>query len=656
MSASAAALKVNNGTRSGRARARLRSLPAPAPRTRRYLRAGITLEGFFDELNRRGVRYAVLRWFDTLPEVADGEDIDLLIEDGALEDIGAMLVSARIPPRRQKFDVYTVSGLPGSDFRGVPYFSAALANAVLDRAVLLGGRYRVPGPQDHFDSMAYHAVYHKGERSGLAPTAGAAPGSAGDAEHDYPEVLARLAGNLGLSVPITMADLDGYLRNAGLRPPLDTLDKLATSNPWLQRRIEADYGPADAGLPGLGVFVLRQRAAHLLDRLRQELLREGLEPLETVRLDPDTAARVSAAVRGGNWGSGPFPVAGGPPVAYVVAYDLRAAVGGTAAGEDRVTAAKLAIRRRLLTGTPAGARFNPLHSSDDPRQALDYLSVLDDPDLLARCRQRIAGIRAAMVFPYPLVELLPSHRRRAVTAVVDHPEFGESVCKLFYPSAARFLAREVRARTDFAVLPEVPALLESGDNWILSPRYVDTRAHVRRRLPGVSHAQLTPRASVALAALARALHEKGAFLLDLSPANLLSDPVAGLKVIDWEFLQDFPGELPPVTRSPTVLGHAAGMAGVDVPLGVSAMGTSARTVFHPLVSGLPPRLLLLPGRGRGPTGLVTALAEVGLLVAWVRRGLRSGVRVGRRCSERTARRTVRTVLAAVVRRRSASPG
>lgn len=637
-----------------RAFARLRSMQSRRPRTRRYLRDGISLEEFFDEMNRRGVRYAVLRWFETLPEVAAGEDIDILVADEDIDDVGTMLVSHLIAPRRQKFDVYTVSGLPGSDFRGVPYFSAALANSVLGRAVLLRGRYRVPSPLDHFDSLAYHAVYHKGDRAGIAQTAGSAPQSSGDAEHDYDEVLGRLADAVSLPVPITMEGIDAHLRDKGLRPPLDTLDKLAASNPWLQRRIEADYGPPDAGMPGLGVFVLRERAAHLLDRLRQELLREGWEPLEIVRFDPDTAVRVSAAVRGGNWGKGPFALAGGAPVAYVVAYDLRASVVGAGSGDvDRVMQSKLAIRRRLLTGTPAGAQFNPLHSSDDPRQALDYLSVLGDPDVLARCRQRIDHIREAMTFPYPVVELLPSHRRRAVTAVVAHPEFGECVCKLFYPSATRFMARELRARTDFAALPEVPALLAHGENWILSPRYADTGAHVRRRLPGVQHVQLTPRASLALARLARSLHDKGAFLLDLSSANLISDPASGLKVIDWEFLQDFPGNAPPLTESPTVLGHAAGMAGVDTPLGVSSMGTSAITVFNPMVSGVPARLLL---GGAGPIGSIAAVAEPGLLAAWLRRGLRSGVRDALRYSEGVARRRVRGVLAAVERRRLVSSG
>ena len=284
---------------------------------------------------------------------------------------------------------------------------------------------------------------------------------------------------------------------------------------------------------------------------------------------------------------------------------------------------------------------------------MDYLSVLDDQDVLARSRERIERIRSAMTFPYPVVELLPSNRRRAVTAVVAHPEFGECVCKLFYPSASRFFARELRARTDFAAVPEVPALLASGENRLLSPRYADTGAHVRRRLPGVRQVQLTPSASVAMAGLAEALHEKGAFLLDLSPLNLLSDPEAGLKVIDWEFLQDFPGALPALQESPTVLGHADGLPGVDSPLGVSTGSAPSITVFNPMVSGLPPRMLL---SGPRPLAPIAAVAEIGLVLGWLRRGLRTAARDGLRFSAKSARKAVRGAVVRVERRRSAASG
>jgi hypothetical protein len=593
-------------------------------KTRRYLRPGVTLEALFDELNRRGVRYAVLRWFETLPSVGPGEDVDILVADEDLPHLRPFLRSYLVPLETQKFDVYSVGGLPGSDFLAVPYLTSEFASGLLDRAVLRRGRYRVPNDQDHFDSLAYHAVYHKGEKSGLPENAAAEPAAA-QAEHDYAGVLGALAERLGLSVSVTLEGLDSYLADAGLRPPLDTLDKLSATNPWLRARLEKLWGPADAGMPGLAVFVLRERAQHLLGRLRTELAREGFEPLETVQLSGDRAQRVATGVRGGNWGQGPWPVGGGDPVAYVVAYDLSRSLGEQAAPANRlrVNDAKLAIRERLLASQEDGATFNPLHSSDDPRQALDYLALLDDPGIVTRMRRSIAEIREQMAFPYPLVEVLSSLQRRAVTAVVRHPEYGECVCKLFYPGSHRFMEREVRARTQFAALPEVPALLESGPNYLITPRYSDTGAHIRRTLPGLRHVQLTPRTSAAMARLARALHERGSYLLDLSTQNLLTDEVDGLKVIDWEFLQDFSGHRPLIDESPTVLGRADGEPDADMPVGAS-FSEGRGTLFRPLYTGVPRALLL-----RVPARVLPFLAEPGMVVL-------HGARLLRRAARRSA--------------------
>jgi hypothetical protein len=609
----------------------------------------MTLEALFEEFNRTGVRYAVLRWFETLPSVAPGEDVDILVADEDMPHLRPFLQAYHVPPRTQKFDVYSVSGLPGSDFYTVPYLPADFATRLLDRSVLLRDRFRVPGDQDHFDSLAYHAVYHKGERSGLPENAAAEP-VAVEAEHDYAGVLGALAERLGLAVSVTLEGLDNYLADAGLRPPLDTLDKLAVTNPWLRARLEKLWGPTDAGLPGLAVFVLRERAEHLLGRLCSELAREGFEPLETVHLSGDLARRVSAGVRGGNWGQGPWAVGGGEPVTYVVAYDLGRSLGeqALAANPLRVNDSKLAIRERLLSAHDDAERFNPLHSSDDPRQALDYLALLDDPGIVTRLRRRIAEIHEQMAFPYPLVEVLPSLQRRAVTAVVRHPEHGECVCKLFYPGSSRFLERELRARTEFAGLPEAPALLESGPNYLLTPRYRDTGGHIRRTLPGMRHVQLTPRTSAAMGRLVRELHERGAYLLDLSTQNLLTDEVDGLKVIDWEFLQDFSGDRPPIDRSPTILGRADGEPGADLPVG----GTSSEgrgSLFRALFLGVPAPLLV-----RLPPRVLPYLAEPGLVVLYVARLVLRAARMSAthaRGGAKNSAKAALTVLLARPRRR-----
>jgi hypothetical protein len=611
---------------------------------RRYLRPGLPLDEFFDELNRLGVRYAVLRWFETLPNVDPGEDIDILVADEDVQRLRPFLRSYLVPPATQKFDVYTAGGLSGSDFLTIPYFVPSFARDLLERTALERGRYRVPSEQDHFDSLAYHAVYHKGERSGL-PADAAGEARSDEAEHDYAGVLAALARRLSIPASLTLEGLDTYLAEKGLRPPLDMLDKLSAANPWLRARVEKLWGPADAGMPGLAVFVLRERARHLIGQLHTELLSEGFKPLETVHLAGDALSRVSAGVRGGNWGQGPWPAAGGGPFAYVVAYDLSQSVGeGTPEqAADRVTEVKLAIRDRLLdTLGPGERKFNPLHSSDDPRQALDYLAALDDPGIVTRLQRRIAELHAAMTFPYPVVEVLDSRQRRAVTAVVRHPEHGECVCKLFYPDSSRFLERELRARTEFADLPETPELLESGPNYLLTPRYQDTGAHVRRSLPGLRHVQLTPRASAAMARLARDLHERGAFVLDLSTQNLMTDEVHGLTVLDWEFLQDLPSGRSPFAASPTVLGRVPAGSNADTPVGPQ-LGGGRGVVFRPLFTGVPRAVLL-----RAPARLLPVLAEPGMIALHAARLVRRAVLLSAVRLRRGSPAAIKAVLAAVL--------
>jgi hypothetical protein len=312
----------------------------------------------------------------------------------------------------------------------------------------------------------------------------------------------------------------------------------------------------------------------------------------------------------------------------------------------RVNDAKLAIRSRLLMSHDDGARFNPVHSADDPRQALDYLAQLGDPGIVTRLRRRIAEIREQMTFPYPLVEVLPSLQRRAVTAVVRHPEYGDCVCKLFYPGSRRFLDRELRARTEFAELPEIPELLESGPNYLITPRYLDTGGHVRRTLPGMRHVQLTPRTSAAMARLARDLHDRGAFLLDLSTQNLLTDELHGLKVLDWEFLQDYTAARPPVVESPTLCGRPFREAHADLPVGASS--TEGRgTLFRPLFTGVPKALLL-----RVPAPVLPFLAEPGMVALYAARLLRRACRLAATRARRGGKKSVKAVLTVLLARSS----
>jgi hypothetical protein len=205
---------------------------APRPSPRRFIPASLGVEDFFRELRRRNVKYAVLRWFETLPHVEPGEDIDLLVADDDLPFMAALLDHEQglVP-----CDVYTATALYGTSYRGTSYLPPMRAKELLERARLRDGLVSAPCPEDHFLSLAYHAVYQKGLASGLSTSnAGVRPSS--DPEHDYAAILAELAKRLGVGVEITMEDLDRLLEERGWRPQGEMLSRLAEHNPWLDPR------------------------------------------------------------------------------------------------------------------------------------------------------------------------------------------------------------------------------------------------------------------------------------------------------------------------------------------------------------------------------------------------------------------------------------
>ena len=95
--------------------------PRPHNGVRRFIPHGPGIAGVLQRLDSDGVRHAVLRWFEDLPELPAGEDIDLLVDDASLQRVRAILDEG---PGIQPVDLYSVTGLPGADFRSMPYLSA----------------------------------------------------------------------------------------------------------------------------------------------------------------------------------------------------------------------------------------------------------------------------------------------------------------------------------------------------------------------------------------------------------------------------------------------------------------------------------------------------------------------------------------------------
>jgi hypothetical protein len=343
--------------------------------------ASLGVDGLIAELDRRGCRYVVLRWFDDLPRVDPEGDIEILVEDEHAPVVRSLLTRWR--RRVVPCDVYSVHGGPGFAYHRYAYFPPAVASQILDRAVRHSSGAYVPCPEDHFYSLAFYTLYHRGFRSGLPVSRTEGPRGRDD-RHDYAEVLRSLAAVIGLSVPITMADLDRELERRGWRPPPDTMLKWAVRNPWCRMQVQDVFGE-EPSPPGLTVFFVREAASNdeAVEKIEDELLRWGFRHLASLRLDEDEAERASRLVRGGNWGRGPWPKSGGPPRVLVVAVDpsptppsAKLLERHPGVDNGRIFDLKQRIRRTWNDRQHADDRCNIVHTSDSAAHAVHYLRLV----------------------------------------------------------------------------------------------------------------------------------------------------------------------------------------------------------------------------------------------------------------------------------------
>jgi hypothetical protein len=374
--------------------------PRPYTGVRRFIPNQLGVGGFLQNVQSAGMKHAVLRWFENLPQLPAGEDIDLLLDDSALDDVRAILDSG---PGIQPIDLYSVTGLPGADFRSMPYFPPHLAEQLLQRSVTLGKLCAVPADREHFLSLAYHALYHKGLASGIPATAESKP-KRSTAGHDYTATLGKLAKRLGIPIAMTLEALDAYLDSQGWRPPHDMLIRLSRHNRWVRSLLHRTENES-AGDDRISVFLLRTEALHRggCERAVELIQQHGFQILTIKTFSSDNIPKLARTLRGGNWGRGPWPISGGPPVAAIVAYDP-APIAPKRKEKKRfpfITNARLLCKEQLRDafneGLPKDQHCNVIHSSDNGREALDYLRIIMPErieGLLARAPQSPAA-RAA---------------------------------------------------------------------------------------------------------------------------------------------------------------------------------------------------------------------------------------------------------------------
>lgn len=510
-------------------------------KARRLIPHKLGVEGFFKELDARGVDYVVLRWFEDLPELAVGEDVDILVRDESLEEVHELLAQG---PGVVPIDVYSVTGLPRSDYRNMAYYPPYLAEEILDGAEHRGV-YKVPNPEHHFLSLAYHALYHKGDDSGL-PDGEEISASEADGPHSYPRTLAGLRDQLGQPTAISKEGLGALLQEKGWTPPHDTLHRLAQGNSWLERTLEGPE-PGTTTEAGLACFLVRKRAdeAGATPRILRLLENNGFDVLRTRALSDTEVATAARRLRGGNWARTPQDPSWDPPSTGIAAWCLLPTTPNARQREryPLLTNARILVKdaiRDIVNEEFAtdGMSF-VIHSADNAQEAEYYLDVLF-PGKREEIHREGRSLEARFATREPVEKTLTRWGCNAKVEVVEF-QGKRAVKKTFRPGRGELLRNELDAmRTLGAEIPEIPEVLASGDGYFIVPYYEDA---LRFRL--ADHRLLPYRHASALVALLRRFWDLGYAHLDAHPENLVVDPERGLKIVDFEFSHRYgPGEKP----------------------------------------------------------------------------------------------------------------
>ena len=504
-------------------------------RTRHYLSPSVEIDKFFQQLDDENIKYCILRWFEDLPDISLNEDLDLLVEDDDLEKIHCIIDKR---PGIIPFDIYSKTGKPGSDYQSLPYYIRSLADKILNETKLFKAKYKVPSFENYFYSLAYHAVFHKGEYSGLKSRSydlkiHSKP------DHDYLSYLQRIATQANISVnDFTLDDLHTLLESKGFAPPIDTLYKLSINNQYLRHYLK-DYQKKSehpSKFEGLVCFIARERIIEkdLLDDLLKYIRKEGFTILRVENLEGQFKTNFIKYVRGGNWNQGPWPVSGGLPAVVIVALDVYPVEPDPSDYHlhpgitNKRIINKNEIRDFINKSLPDESEwFNGIHSSDNEIQALDYLSLagIDENEIY----NEIIKHKKTFTTKYPVLGVLSQYSKRAKVELIDF-NGKKAVKKTFKPDCESFLNNEVKVYTLFQSILPIPGLLEVGENYIIT-EYIEGSRPLGKR---ISLKKLKNCIEI--------LHKvfvQGYSLLDFQPANFIVDYNNNIYLVDFEFLYKY---------------------------------------------------------------------------------------------------------------------
>jgi hypothetical protein len=544
----------------------LNSITPPLVGSRRYINPEIGISHFFNIINERKVKYVVLRWFEDLPIIDEGEDIDLFVDDSHINYFDDLLVSY---PRVFPIDLYSQTILTWND---LPYYTPEIFNELLINRSFKNKLFWIPNQSIYARSLAYHALYHKKNIFTVESISNSVV-------HSYTYTLKSIA-------PVSH-----FLEGAEDLDSLNVHQALSSYSPHLS--LLRKYHQVTGGLSDIIPFQdpnVFCKGELIIFTIRDETIKNGklesilsylseldyfLEVLSVIHLTDDQKIRAKNFTRGGIWKKGTFPISGGPPSVMIVTFDffpdyisLSKRLKSYPYIQNAHVFIKDKIRDLINKDLPKSKHFNGIHSTDDDLESLDDLSIVfkgfpEHGSIKNQYKERTAHYCTNE----KVKKVVRSNTRRSKMYIVSHNN-EYFLKKVYKQSFLNHLKRELDVYEALSHSNYLPELVEVGSSYMVTRWYDNQFLGITEK----ETQMLLKLHRNDIKSILKLFYDNSIAHLDFHPGNLILCPDNGLKVTDFEFSykysskpdhfhysydvvgvpHDFPGDLPRGTVKPGI--------------------------------------------------------------------------------------------------------
>jgi hypothetical protein len=282
------------------------------------------------------------------------KDIDLLVADNDINLIKSKLVHGRPGSNSIRVDIYSTTGLYPHTFNGIAIIPPLTASSIL-KSLQIKNNIKVLSENDKLLFYNYKKLYLRGECN--------------QSEDVYLELLEKYKHIATIGIRETddfrhIEKVDYILGSLGWRPALDMLEILASNSDCLKRLVEREYKTFQTDRQFV-MFVLREtNELSLIKEMVNDELSHNAKILDSGEINGLKLENFVINTRGGNWISNSVNVGNEPRFYYFCEY--------------KKMNSDYAELKRLKFKIREAFHKNVIHSSDSSRQALYYLSLLNE--------------------------------------------------------------------------------------------------------------------------------------------------------------------------------------------------------------------------------------------------------------------------------------